>query len=70
MVNLLQRMNASTMGRGAATFWKDAPANQGGGVESNQDRKTVEGGDDASFSDSDDENDEDEFHDSESSPLE
>jgi len=71
MVNLLQRMNVGTMGRGTATFWKDAPANQGGDVESNQDRKTVEGGDDASVSDSSDgESDEDEFHDSESNPLE
>jgi len=70
MVNLLQRMNVGTMGRGTATFWKDAPANQGGDVESNQDRKTVEGGDDASVSDSNNESDNDEFHDSESNPLE
>jgi hypothetical protein len=70
MVNLLQRMNSSTTGRGTATFWKDAPANQGGDVESDQDLKTVEGGDDAYVSDSDDESDNDEFHDSESNPLE
>jgi predicted aspartyl protease len=70
MVNLLQRMNASTMGRGTATFWKDALANQGGDVESDQDLKIVEGGDDASVSNSDDESDNDEFHDSESNPLE
>jgi hypothetical protein len=70
MVNLLQRMNANTMGRGTATFWKDAPANQGGDVESDQDLKTVEGGDDVFVSDSDDESDNDEFHDSESNPLE
>ncbi|CAM6023828.1 unnamed protein product [Sphagnum balticum] len=55
MVNLLQRMNAGTMGRGTATFWKDAPANQGGDVESDQDLKTIEEGDDASVSDSDNE---------------
>ncbi|CAM6016485.1 unnamed protein product [Sphagnum balticum] len=70
MVNLLQRMNMSTMGRGMATFWKDAPANQGRDVESDQDLKIVEGGDDASVLDSDDESDNDEFHDSESNLLE
>ncbi|CAM6012422.1 unnamed protein product [Sphagnum balticum] len=70
MVNLLQRMNVGTMGHGMATFWKDALANQGGDMESDQDLKTVEGGDDASVLDSDDESDNDEFHDSESNPLE
>jgi len=59
-----------TMGCGTATFWKDAPANQRGDVESDQDPKTVEGGDDASVSDSNDESDNDEFHDSKSNPLE
>ncbi|CAM6073748.1 unnamed protein product [Sphagnum tenellum] len=70
VVNLLQRVNASTMGSGTATCRKDAPANQGGDVESDQGQKGVEGGDDASASDSDDEDDDDEFHDSESNPLE
>jgi hypothetical protein len=39
-------------------------------MESNQDQKVVGGGDDAFVSDSDDEGDDDEFHDSESNPLE
>ncbi len=70
MVNLLQRMNADVMRSGTATFWKDAPANQGGDVQSDQDQKAIDGGDDESVSDSDDESDNDEFHDSESNPLE
>jgi predicted aspartyl protease len=70
MVNLLQRMNADVMRSGTATFWKDAPANQGGDVQFDQDQKTIDGGDDKSVSDSDDESDNDEFHDSESNPLE
>jgi hypothetical protein len=53
-----------------ATCLKDTPTNQGREVESDQDQKVIEGGDDASLSDSDDENDDDEFHDSESTPLE
>jgi hypothetical protein len=39
-------------------------------VESDQAQEVIEGGDDASVSDSDDESDDDEFHDSESTPLE
>ncbi|CAM6003696.1 unnamed protein product [Sphagnum balticum] len=70
MVNLLQRMNADAMRSGTTTFWKDTSANQGSDVQSDQDQKTVEGGDDESISDSDDESDNDEFHDSKSNPLE
>ncbi len=49
---------------------KDMPTNQGGEVEFDRDQKVIKGGDDASVSDSDDESDDDEFHDSESTPLE
>jgi hypothetical protein len=52
------------------TCLRDAPASQGGEVESDQDQKVIEGGDDASVLDSDDESDDDEFHGSESTPLE
>jgi len=55
---------------GTATCLKDAPANQGGKVESDQAQEVIEGGDDAFVSDSDDESDNDEFHDSKSTPLE
>ncbi len=70
VVNLLQRVGAGAVRSGMATCRKDTPANQGGDVESNQDQKVVEGGDHTSVSDSDDEGDDDEFHDSESNPLE
>jgi hypothetical protein len=70
VVNLLQKVSAGAMRSGTATCLKDAPASQGGEVESDQDQKVIEGGDDASVSDSDDESDDDEFHDSESTPLE
>jgi hypothetical protein len=70
VVNLLQRVSAGAMRSGTATCLKDAPASQGGEVESDQDQKVIEGGDDAFVSDSDDESDDDEFHDSESTPLE
>ncbi len=70
VVNLLQRVSAGAMERGTTTCRKDTPASQGGDVESDQDQKVIEGGDDASVSDSDDESDDDEFHDSESTPLE
>jgi hypothetical protein len=66
VVNLLQRVSAGAMRSGTATCLKDAPASQGGEVESDQDQKVIEGGDDASVSDSDNESDDDEFHDSES----
>jgi hypothetical protein len=39
-------------------------------VESDQAQEVIEGGDDAFVSDSDNESDDDEFHDSESTPLE
>jgi hypothetical protein len=58
------------MRSGMAICRKDAPANQGGDMESDQDQKVVRGGDDASVSDSDGEGDDDEFHDLESNPLE
>jgi hypothetical protein len=58
------------MERRTATCRKDTPANQGGDVESDQGQDAVEGGDDTSVSDSDDEGDDDEFHDSESNSLE
>jgi hypothetical protein len=70
VVNLLQRVSVGAMKSGTATCRKDTPASQGGDVESDQGQKAVEGGDDASVSDSDDEGDDDEFHDSESNPLE
>jgi hypothetical protein len=58
------------MERGTTTCRKDTPASQGGDVESDQGQDAVEGGDDTSISDSNDEGDDDEFHDSESNPLE
>jgi hypothetical protein len=70
VVNLLQRVSAGEMKNRTATCRKDTPASQGGDVESDQGQEAVEGGDDASVSDSDDEGDDDEFHDSESNPLE
>jgi hypothetical protein len=70
IVNLLQKVSAGAMRSGTATCLKDMPTNQGGEVESDQDQKVIEGGDDASISNSDDESDDDEFHDSESTPLE
>jgi predicted aspartyl protease len=70
VVNLLQRVSASAMRSEMATCLKDAPTNQGGEVESDQDQKVIEGGDDTSVSDFDDESDDDEFHDSKSTPLE
>jgi hypothetical protein len=70
VVNLLQRVSAGVMRSEMATCLKDAPTNQGGEVEFDQDQKVIEGGDDAFVSDSDDESDDDEFHDSESTPLE
>jgi predicted aspartyl protease len=70
VANLLQRVSAGPIRSGTATCLKDAPANQGGKVESDQAQEVIEGGDDASVSDSDDESDNDEFHDSESTPLE
>jgi predicted aspartyl protease len=70
VVNLLQRVSAGAMRSGTATCRKDAPDDQGGDMEFDQDQKVVGGGDDASVSDSDDEGDNDEFHDSKSNPLE
>jgi hypothetical protein len=70
VANLLQRVSTGPIRSGTTTCLKDAPANQGGKVESNQAQEVIEGGDDASVSDSDDESDNDEFHDSESTPLE
>ncbi|CAM6028571.1 unnamed protein product [Sphagnum balticum] len=58
------------MRSGMATCRKDAPANQGGDVGSDQDQKVAGGDDDTFVSDSDDEGHDDEFHDSESNPLE
>jgi hypothetical protein len=49
---------------------KNAPADRGADVGSDQDQEEAKGEEDASTSDSDDESDEDEFHDSESNPLE
>jgi hypothetical protein len=70
VVNLLQRMGTGTMVREAPTTWKDVRADQGGDTVPNQDRKTVNEGDDASTSDSDDESDISEYYDSESNRLE
>jgi hypothetical protein len=70
VVNLLQRVSAGAIRSGTATCRKDAPANQGGDMETDQDQKVVGGGDDTFVSDSDDEGDDDEFYDSESNPLE
>ncbi len=70
VANLLQRVSVGPIRSGTATCLKDAPANQGGEVESDQAQEVIEGGDDASVSDSDDESDNDEFHDLESTPLE
>jgi predicted aspartyl protease len=70
VVNLLQRVSVGAMRNGAATCRKDAPADQGDDMESDQDQKVVGVGDDAFVSDSDDEGDDDEFHDLESNPLE
>jgi hypothetical protein len=64
VVNLLQRVSASAMRSGTATCRKDAPDDQGGDMESDQDQKVVRGGDDTSVSDSNDVGDDDEFHDS------
>ncbi len=49
---------------------KNAPADRSAGVGSNQDQEVAEGEEDASTSDSNDESDEDEFHDSECNPME
>ncbi len=70
VVNLLQRVSAGAMERGTVTCRKDTPASQGGDVESDQGQDAVEGDDDTSVSDFDDEGDDDKFHDSESNPLE
>jgi hypothetical protein len=70
VANLLQRVSAGPIRSGTATCLKDAPPNQRGEVESDQAQEVIEGGDDASVSDFDDESDDDEFHDSESTPLE
>jgi hypothetical protein len=52
------------MRSGTATCRKDAPDDQGGDMESDQDQKVVRGGDDTSVSDFNDVGDDDEFHDS------
>jgi hypothetical protein len=66
VVNLLQRMSASTMVRETSTTWKDARANQDGDAVPNHDREVVNKGDNASTSDSDDDSDTNEYYDSES----
>ncbi|CAK9269612.1 unnamed protein product [Sphagnum jensenii] len=68
VVNFLQRVNAGQGSNGAAISVKDGPADQDPEVGSYRDQKMDEGEEDASVSD--DENDDDEFHDSESNPLE
>ncbi|CAM6071055.1 unnamed protein product [Sphagnum tenellum] len=69
-VDEVQRMNAGQGRNGTAIHVKDALANRGDDVESDQDQKAAEGEEAATVSDSDDESDDDEFHDSESNPLE
>ncbi len=68
VVNFLQRVNAGQGSNGAAISVKDGPADQDPEVGSYRDQKTDEGEENVSVSD--DENDDDEFHDSESNPLE
>jgi hypothetical protein len=70
MVNLLQRISTGQGGNGTATCVKNAPVDRGANVGSDQDQEEVEGKEDASTSNSNDESDKDEFHDSESNPLE
>ncbi len=70
MVNLLQKVSTGQGKNGTAPCVKNAPADRSAGVGSNQDREVVEGEEDASTSDSNDESDEDEFHDSKCNPME
>jgi predicted aspartyl protease len=69
VVNLLQRVNTGQGRNGTATCVKNAPTDRGADVEFDQNQEVAEE-EDASTSNSGDESDEDEFHDSESIPLE
>jgi hypothetical protein len=70
VVNLLQKMSASTMVREASTTWKDAHADQAGDVAPDQDHETINEGGEAFVSNFDDESDDGEYYDSESNQLE
>jgi predicted aspartyl protease len=69
VVNLLQKVNAGQGRNGTTTCVKNAPADRGADMGSDQDQGEAEGGEDASTLDSSEESDEDEFYDSESNPL-
>jgi hypothetical protein len=70
VVNLLQRVSTGQGRNGTTTCVKNAPVDRSVCVECNQDQEVAEGEKDASTLDSNDESDEDEFHDSECNPLE
>ncbi|CAK9200204.1 unnamed protein product [Sphagnum troendelagicum] len=62
-----QKVSTDTREREASISWKDAHVDQGSDGVPDQDRETVNEGGAASVSDSDDENDDGEYYDSESS---
>ncbi|CAK9214023.1 unnamed protein product [Sphagnum troendelagicum] len=68
VVNLLQRVSAGQSGHGRAVSVEEVPTDLSYEVEADQDQRAVKGEEDESVSD--EESDDDEFHDSESSLLE